>query len=181
MPQIVENLGQARGMASGLAARAIVTQKESIKLSSLLAMVQKSINALGRSTQVIVQSNPEVGAKIKPNADTAISIAKGYLAFLEQEILQRTPITIKSAVVFAKGTEAIKANFKLLDQLIPELALLLEQREDQLATKMTTLALIVAIFTFIALYLFAGFYNSFNTAILSIEEASAKLAKPEFV
>jgi hypothetical protein len=75
-------------------------------------------------------------------------------------------------VVFAKGTEAIKANFKLLDQLIPELALLLEQREDQLATKMTTLALIVAIFTFIALYLFAGFYNSFNTAILSIEEAS---------
>lgn len=181
LPQIVENLGQARGMASGLATRAIVTQKESIKLSSLLAMVQKSINALGRSTQVIVQSNPEVGAKIKPNADTAISIAKGYLAFLEQEILQRTPITIKSAVVFAKGTEAIKANFKLLDQLIPELALLLEQREDQLATKMTTLALIVAIFTFIALYLFAGFYNSFNTAILSIEEASAKLAKPEFV
>ncbi len=177
LPQIVENLGQARGMASGLAARAIVTQKESIKLSSLLAMVQKSINALGRSTQVIVQSNPEVGAKIKPNADTAISIAKGYLAFLEQEILQRTPITIKSAVVFAKGTEAIKANFKLLDQLIPELALLLEQREDQLATKMITLALIVAIFTFIALYLFAGFYNSFNTAILSIEEASAKLAK----
>ena len=177
LPQIVENLGQARGMASGLAARAIVTQKESIKLSSLLATVQKSINALERSTKVIAQSNPKVSAKIKPNVDVAIRIAESYLRFLNQEILQATPITIESAQVFAKGTEAIKANFKLLDQLIPELALLLEQREEQLTTTMTTLSFVVVTFTFIALYLFAGFYNSFNTAILSIKETSEKLAK----
>jgi len=177
LPQIVENLGQARGMASGLAVRTVVTQKESIKLSSLLAAVQKSINALERSTKVVAQSNPEVGAKIKPDVDAAISVANSYLAFLDQEILQRTPTTVESAQVFSKGTGAIKANFKLLDQLIPELVLLLEQREEQLTTRMTTLFFVVAAFTFIALYLFAGFYNSFNTAILSIEETSAKLAK----
>jgi len=177
LPQIVENLGQARGMASGLAVRTVVTQKESIKLSSLLATVHKSINALERSTKVIAQSNPEVSAKIKPDVDAAISVAESYLAFLDQEILQRTPTTVESAPVFSKGTGAIKANFKLLDQLIPELALLLELREERLTTTMTILSFVVAAFTFIALYLFAGFYNSFNTAILSIEETSAKLAK----
>jgi len=177
LPQIVENLGQARGMASGLAVRTVVTQKESIKLSSLLATVHKSINALERSTKVIAQSNPEVSTKIKPDVDAAISVAESYLAFLDQEILQRTPTTVESAQVFSKGTGAIKANFKLLDQLIPELALLLELREERLTTTMTTLSFVVAAFTFIALYLFAGFYNSFNTAILSIEETSAKLAK----
>jgi len=177
LPQIVENLGQARGMASGLAVRTVVTQKESIKLSSLLAAVQKSINALERSTKVVAQSNPEVGAKIKPDVDAAISVANSYLAFLDQEILQRTPTTVESVQVFSKGTGAIKANFKLLDQLIPELVLLLEQREEQLTGKMITLSLVVSIFTLLALYLFAGFYNSFNTAILSIEETAAKLAK----
>ncbi len=177
LPQIVENLGQARGMASGLAVRTVVTQKESIKLSSLLATVQKSINALERSTKVVAQSNPEVGAKIKPDVDAAISVASSYLAFLDQEVLQRTPTTVESAQVFSKGTGAIKANFKLLDQLIPELVLLLEQREEQLTGKMITLSLVVSVFTLLALYLFAGFYNSFNTAILSIEETSAKLAK----
>ncbi len=177
LPQIVENLGQARGMASGLAVRTVVTQKESIKLSSLLATVQKSINALERSTKVVVQSSPEVGAKIKPDVDAAIRVANSYLAFLDQEILQRTPTTVESVKVFSKGTGAIKANFRLLDQLVPELALLLEQREEQLTAKMITLSLVVSVFTLLALYLFAGFYNSFSTAILSIEEASAKLAK----
>jgi methyl-accepting chemotaxis protein len=177
LPQIVENLGQARGMASGLAVRTVVTQEESIKLSSLLATVQKSINALERSTRVVVQSSPDVGAKIKPDVDAAISVAKSYLAFLNLEVLQRRPITVESAKVFSKGTGAIKANFRLLDQLIPELALLLEQREERLTAKMITLSLVVSVFTLLALYLFAGFYNSFNTAILSIQETSAKLAK----
>lgn len=177
LPQIVENLGQARGMASGLAVKTEVTSKESIKLSSLLAAVQKSINALERSAKVIAQSNPEVSAKIKPNVDAAVRVAEDYLHFLDQEVLQTTPITIESAVVFAKGTDAITANFELLDQLIPELALLLEQREEQLTTKMTTLGLIFAVFTLLALYLFAGFYYSFNTAISSIKETSEKLAK----
>ncbi len=181
LPQIVENLGQARGMATGLAARGAVSRQESIKLASLLAVVQNSINSLKRSTEVIEQSNPAVSAKIKPNADVAIRIGEGYLHFLDQEVLQATPIKIKSTVVFAKGSEAIKANFKLLDQLISELGLLLKQREEQLTTKITTLSLIVAVFTFIALYLFLGFYRSFNNAILSIKETAEKLANGDLM
>lgn len=177
LPQIVENLGQARGMASGLAVRTEVTNNESIKLSSLLAMVQKSINALDRSAQVIAQSNPEVSAEINQDVKTAINIAEDYLHFLDQEILQTKPTTVESTEVFSKGTAAIKANFNLLDQLIPELALLLEQREAKLRTKMITLAVTVSVFTFLSLYLFAGFYCSFNTAISGIKGAAEKLAE----
>ncbi|MDF1581897.1 MAG: methyl-accepting chemotaxis protein [Methyloprofundus sp.] len=177
LPQIVENLGQARGLASGLAVQTVISNKESIKLSSLLASVQKSINALDRSVKVIAQTNPTVSAKINSNATVAMRIAQDYLHFLNQEILQTTPITIEPTLIFAQGTEAIEVNFKLLDQLIPELALLLAQREEQLTTKMTILGLIVATFTLVALYLFAGFYYSFNTAISGIKDASEKLAQ----
>ncbi|MDT8424508.1 MAG: methyl-accepting chemotaxis protein [Methyloprofundus sp.] len=177
LPQIVENLGQARGLASGLAVQTVISNKESIKLSSLLASVQKSINALDRSVKVIAQTNPTVSAKINSNATVAMRVAQDYLHFLNQEILQTTPITIEPTLIFAQGTEAIEVNFKLLDQLIPELALLLAQREEQLTTKMTILGLIVATFTLVALYLFAGFYYSFNTAISGIKDASEKLAQ----
>jgi len=176
LPQIVENLGQARGMASGLAARGVVTNKESIKLSSLLAAVQKSINALQRSAKVIAQSNPDVSAKISQNVNSAVNIAEGYLSFLNHDILQVEAISVDSAQVFAKGTNAIKANFSLLDQLTPELALLLEHRESELTNKMFTLSLTVALFTGLSFYLFAGFYFSFNTAIIGIEETAKKLA-----
>ncbi|MBW6452622.1 MAG: methyl-accepting chemotaxis protein [Methyloprofundus sp.] len=177
LPQIVENLGQARGLASGLAVQTVISNKESIQLSSLLASVQKSIDALDRSVKVIAQTNPTVSAKINSNATAAMRVAQDYLHFLNQEILQTTPITIEPTLIFAQGTEAIEVNFKLLDQLVPELALLLAQREEQLTTKMTILGLIVAAFTLLALYLFAGFYYSFNTAISGIKDASEKLAQ----
>jgi len=177
LPQTVENLGQARGMSSGLAAKANINTHESIKLSSLLATVQKSIAALNRSAQVISQSNPEVSRKINTNLTTATTKASNYLSYLYQNILQTTPITVSASEVFSKGTEAIKANFILFDQLLPELRLLLNQRVDRLNTKLLMLSLLVIFFTLLALYLFIGFYYSFSTAITAINKASAQLAK----
>ena len=176
LPQIVENLGQARGMSSGLAARGLVTNQEAIKLSSLLAMVQKSIVALSHGAQVIAQTNPEVSRKISDDVSIAVAGAKSYLSYLQQEILHTTPTIVASSEVFAKGTAAIKVNFKLLDQLMPELELLLDHRVDALNTKLMTLSGIVVAFTLLSLYLFAGFYYSFSNAISTINEASEKLA-----
>ncbi len=176
LPQVVENLGQARGMASGLAARKTVTHQEIIKLTSLLATIQKNIGALKRSARVITQSNPEVGQKVRLSINEAIKMASNYLQYLQQEILQTSPTKVAATQVFSKGTEAIKANFKLLDQLMPELAVLIEQREAAMTSKMTTLTLVVVFFTLLALYLFAGFYVSFETAISAIKDTSAKLA-----
>ncbi|BCG62387.1 MAG: methyl-accepting chemotaxis protein [Methyloprofundus sp.] len=176
LPQVVENLGQARGMASGLATRKMVTNQESIKLASLLATIQKNIGALKRSARVITQSNPEVGGKVRLSINDAITMASNYVQYLQQEILQTSPTKVAATQVFSKGTEAIKANFKLLDQLMPELALLIEQREAAMTSKMITLTVVVVLFTLLSLYLFAGFYVSFETAISAIKETSAKLA-----
>jgi len=177
LPQTVENLGQARGMASGLAAKTHITTQDSIQLSSLLASVQKSITALNRSARVIRQSNPEVSRKISANLNRATTQASNYVAYLQQQILQTVPTVVSSSEVFSKGTQAIKANFALLDQLLPELRLLLNQRVDGLNTKLLILSSLVIFFTLLALYLFVGFYYSFNTAIVAINQTSSQLAK----
>ncbi len=177
LPQIVENLGQARGMASGLAVRGTVSTEESIKLASLLAAVQKSTNALKRSKKVIVKSNPELGGLLQGNMSQAISQSEGYLAYLESTVLEASTMVVTSKQVFSKGTAVIQTNFKLMDRLMLELKVLLEQREERLTSKMISLGALGLFFTCIALYLFAGFYVSLETAILAIKGASGKLAR----
>jgi len=176
LPQVVENLGQARGMASGLAVRKAVTQKESIKLTSLLSTVQKNIDALKRGMQVLSQSNQQLSNKISSQVNQTISGAESYLSFLETDILNASEITVQSDTVFSKGTDTIKANFSILDLLAPELSTLLELRVNDLYSKMTSLSAVVIGITLFALYLFAGFYKSFQSAIEKLQTVASALA-----
>jgi len=177
LPQIVENLGKARGMASGLAVRQLVTTNENGKLSSLLASVEKSTNVLKRSKDVIARTNPERGALLQADMDQAINQSEQYQAYLQANILSASSINVTSNDVFAKGTATIKSNFKLMDHLLPELTKILEQRVEGLIQKTICLLAVGVIFTLIALYFFAGFYVSLQTAIKALEETSGQLAK----
>lgn len=181
LPQVVENLGQARGMSSGLAARKAVTQKESIKLSSLITTVQKNINDLKRGMQVLGQANSDLSNKISSQVGQTITEAENYLTFLETQILNAHSINVQSSTVFSKGTDTIKANFRILDMLAPELNTLLGQRIEGLYSKMTLVLSIVIGLSILATYLFAGFYQSFHTAIAKLQETAGQLASGNLV
>ena len=181
LPQVVENLGQARGMSSGLAARQTITQKESIKLTSLLSAVQKNINSLKRGMQVLNQSNKELFNKIATQVNQTLAGSENYLKFLNTEILNADEITVKATDVFSKGTDVIKANFNILDVLAPELMTLLNNRIDGLYRTMALLLTLVVAVTLLALYLFAGFYQSFKTAIGTLKTTAVSLASGDLV
>ena len=181
LPQVVENLGQARGLSSGLAAKQTVSHKQSIKLASLLSTIQTDINALKRGLQVLNQSNPQLASKINSHVNRALSNSERYLHFLQSEILTAEQINVKSNNVFSNGTDVIKANFNILDMLAPELNTLLEQRVEALYRKMTLLITLVVGITLLAIYLFAGFYNSFQTAITDLQSVAGSLASGNLV
>lgn len=176
LPQVVENLGQARGMSSGLAARQTITHKESIKLTALISTVQKNVNGLKRGMHVLGQSNQELSNKIGSQVQQAISGSENYLNFLTAQILNADQINIQSSIVFSKGTETIKANFNILDKLAPELNTLLQLRIEKLFSKMTIILSIVVVITLLAIYLFSGFYQSFESAISKLQETAGMLA-----
>ncbi len=181
LPQVVENLGQARGMASGLAGKQVITQQERIKLTSLILTVQANINALKRGMRVLSQSNAILSEKIGSYVQQTIQDSENYLQFLQAEILNDNDISVKSTTVFAKGTAVIKSNFKIMDMLTPELSALLEQRIDGLYHKMSLLLVLVISVTLLAIYLFIGFYYSFQTAIVKLTNVSASLASGNLV
>jgi len=181
LPQVVENLGQARGMASGLAARKNVTNKESIKLTSLISTVQKNINDLKRGMQVLGQANTSLSNKVGTQVEQTIAGAENYLDFLNANVLNASSITVQSSTVFTKGTDTIKANFKIWDVLAPDLNVLLQQRIEGLYSNMTLVLSIVIGISLLAAYLFVGFYHSFETAIAKLKETAGQLASGNLV
>ncbi len=176
VPQVVENLGQARGLSSGIAVRKAISRKESTKLASLISTAQHNINDLKRGMQVLKQENSNLSNIIGSQVQQTIVNSENYLKFLNSSILDSDHIAVQSSTVFSRGTETIEANFKVLDMLAPELEALLERRIEELYGKMILLLSLIAIFTLLAIYLFSGFFQSFQTAIVKLQEMAKALA-----
>lgn len=176
LPQMIENLGQVRGLASGFAVKQTLNQQQNIKLQSLLSTVQQNIDALKRSSEILSRANPDVSAQINNDITQALLLSENYFQLLESEVLNTEQINISSTAVFDRGTKTITANFQLLDRLEPELDKLLQQRADKYSHKMIMLSILVLGMLLLAIYLFSGFYQSFMTAITKLKTASSELA-----
>lgn len=181
LPEVVENLGQSRGMSTGLAAKQSVSKEESIKLTALISVVKKNVNQLKRGIGVIRDSNSSLYSKINNDVAQSLSGAENYLAFLESNILNVDDITVDSGLVFSEGSKIISVNFRVLDLLADELTLLLEQRINALYKRMALLLVFVISITLLAIYLFTGFYHSLVTAIEHLKKTSASLASGNLV
>ncbi len=177
LPQAIEYLGQARGMASGMAVKHLAGFRQQMKLSVQLTIVQKNIASMKRGMRVLAGANPEVSNKISRQVDEAISKAEKYIKYLKKNILAPGSIQVSSAEVFDIGTDAIKANFKIIEMLTPELESLIVEKIGKKNNKLYFLISVVVILTAFAIYLFAGFYRSFITAISVLNNAAAGLAK----
>ena len=176
LPQMVENLGQARGLASGFAVNQTLSQQQSIKLTSILSTVQQNIDELKRGSEVLFRANPEIFAQVNDETRQALSRSESYLQLLGSEILSAEQISIPSTTIFERGTETIVTNLRLLDHLAPKLDKLLQQRTDDYSNKMIMLSILVIGMLLLAIYLFSGFYQSFMIAITKLKSASAVLA-----
>ncbi len=177
LPQVVEFLGQARGMSSGLAAKRHINLNEKIKLSSLIVTIRKNLHIMERGMRVLNSANSQVYSKIATPLQQALSSADSYTQFLEKNILSSADINVSSDQVFALGTDTIKANFHILDLLIPEIKQLIELRISQQKQHVFSFLLITLLATCAGIYLFIGFYHCFISAITTINSTTSLTAQ----
>ena len=177
IPQVVEHLGQARGLASGIAVSGGAPGiRQKIKLTTLLAMVQNEVSGLQHGMDVLSRANQAVFEKISPALSRALSRSENYLHFLEKEILQAEQVQIDPAGLFKQGSEVIALNLKIWDLLIPELSAVLQDRKDRYVNSLIFESVIVVVMTMLAIYLFMGFYQSFINAIETLKSVTAEVA-----
>lgn len=125
---------------------------------------------------VVSSSNPMLYQRLSSQVKNTLEDSGAYLEFLQREILDVETIQVDSSVVFSNGTKVIKANFLILDQLGAALIDLLETRTTDQYNKLFLLLALVLSITGSAIYLFFGFYQSLQTAVMRLKKNAGILA-----
>ena len=160
LPNLMENMGQARAVGSGIAAKGEFTQQSYVKISVLLSNIDNYATQLAAGLAAAVAENDEVkrnlGSMIEAN-NKAVSEMK---SLLQEELIKPEKITISSDKVFNTATSAINGSYKLFDAMAPELSkIFMERIEADINIEIIEISIVAAVL-FLVFYMFGGLYFS---------------------
>ncbi|RLA21199.1 MAG: methyl-accepting chemotaxis protein [Gammaproteobacteria bacterium] len=176
IPLATENLGQSRGMGSGVAARGSVTLKQRVKLGMMLANIDSNFGSAEESMKIAFRENEGLEGELGSMLVEAKSATAGFAGMVKKKILEAEFINAESDAIFAAGTAAIKASYKLYDAMVPALDNLFEERIGQLASTRNSLLIVIFLSITLVAYLFLGFYFAVVNAIQSLDRSVSKIA-----
>ncbi len=177
LPNMLENMGQARAVGSGVAARGGFANQ---KIYTRLAVLSSNINLYFRSAssglQAAYEENTDVGKELKGPTDLNNNAIHEMQILLNDKLLNAETINVNSDKVFNTATEAISGSYKLYDSLAPTLDKLFVERIDaDRSILFITITVVVAMLTLVA-YLFTGFYFAVQNSITQISNTTEKLS-----
>jgi methyl-accepting chemotaxis protein len=172
LPLVTENMGQARGLGSGIAASNIITLHNRIKLGTLLATINNNSNATDHNLALALEENAGLSEQIADLMTQRTKAMNTFAQTVNDEFLLNDFITMDSGQFFALGTTAIKANFQLYDTLVPILDSLFEQRIADFKFQRNLIIALVLVSLTVATFLFFGFYHSIVDTIRQLKAAT---------
>jgi len=177
LPNMLENMGQARAVGSGVAANGSFSNpNQKIRLAVLSNNIKLYFNSAKSGLQAAYDDNLSVGKKLVDATNANISSIEAMQALLSNKLLNAETITVSGNKVFDAATTAINGSYKLYDALMPVLdGLLVERVESEQNMMVATISIVVTVLLLIA-YLFVGFYLSAQKSIAKISDAAKKLA-----
>ena len=177
LPNLVENMGQARAVGSMVAANSAFPNPQTrTKLAVLSNNISLYFNGLSSGLQAAYSANKVVAKKLATATESNNSAIRGIQELLTSKLLDAELITIDSETVFNATTAAITGSYKLYDSLAPELARLFDERINSKQNAMVV-AISTVIFVLVLIaYLFIGFYFSVRQSIDQINSGAQKLS-----
>ncbi|NOQ93997.1 MAG: HAMP domain-containing protein [Methylophaga sp.] len=176
LPNVTENLGQSRGMGSGIAAGGTISLDQRIALGTLLARIESNAKAVNDGMAIALEENPQLKVELSALLESSKSATDNFIDKVTSELLTAEFISSNSSDIFAAGTAAIKANYQVYDTLVPVLDRLFQDRVDRFASQRLTTLVTVLITLLIAIYLFVGFYKSMITAVQKLRAATQRVS-----
>ena len=176
LPNLMENMGQARAVGSSIAANGEFTQKSYVKISVLLSNIDNYAAQLASGLAASVAENDTIkrnlGSMIEAN-NKAVSKMKHLL---EDELIKPEKITITSDEVFNTATQAINGSYKLFDAMAPELNKIFLERIERDFNEEIFEVTMIAIVLFLVFYMFGGLYYSIMDNLEHIGSSTQKMA-----
>ena len=176
LPKVTENLGQSRGMGSGIAAGGTISLEQRIALGTLLARIESNAKAVNDGMLIALGDNPELENELSSFLSASKLATNSFINKVKRELLTAEFINSQSSDIFSSGTAAIKTNYQVYDTLVPVLDRLLQARVDRFSNQRLTTLATVLVTLLIAIYLFMGFYKSMIAAVHKLRAATQKVS-----
>ena len=177
LPQMIEFLGQARASASGIAASGSLNSKSLSGLLTLIGNINIYQGHLEQGITIAETENQSVSSSLNETNVHYKQSLNVMLDMLQQKIIDSTPISVSSDVVFTTSTEAITTSFQLYNKLIDKLEQLFSDR-SQLASDYLQLTVLSSVLVvLVVIYLLIGLSLSINRNITIINTGTKRLAE----
>ena len=111
IPLLAENIGQTRGLASGIVANNEITTEQRIKLTAALSKVQNEADNTQQAITHIIEHNPKLKESIGKLEQDRENILAQFIHIIQQDILETNSIKADADSIFNLGSQAISANY----------------------------------------------------------------------
>ena len=174
---LTENMGQARAVGSGAAARGRHTQESFVRLSVLASNIRTFARRSSAGLAASIKANDQVGERLSVAVAANNRAISEMQALLDNILQESESIGVSDKSVYDTATLAISGSYELYDAIAQELERLFAERLDQAsAIKNTTLAVVIGVLALV-IYLFAGFYYAVVNSLNRIGEATRQIAE----
>lgn len=177
LPDLTERVGQARGLASGIAASKDPKNPQKKKLILIPGVIQHDAHLFEQNLEKIQIHNPVVFNTIQESSKNLSEKIKDYTSLLHKEILEADTLTIAPKIVFDRGTEIIEQAIKLIKRNAPILEELLQKRKNYYQFQLIITLGTIFITLLLISYLGAGFYYSVYISVNQLKEGAQRLEK----
>ncbi len=177
LPNLTENMGQARAVGASIAARGELTSASTVSLAALISNIELYAGKLVRDLEDAIVANPELEPVLRPRIEMGREASATMVGLLRAELLDKRPITIDSRTVFDTATRAIDAAYRLYDELLPVVDGVLAARLEEKRLTQWVAGAVAVLALLVVSYLFAGLYFAVKCTLRNLSEATHRLAE----
>ena len=177
LPNLIENMGQARAVGSGVAAKGSFDRDTFVKLSVLANNIEVFSRQLDEGVSAIFSENMDIENSLKSLASVNKQAVSSIQVLLSDRLLGAEKISVSSSEVFDSATSAIAGSYKLYDSMVPVFNQVLEDRiVNRQNFLIVGVGLVIAIL-FAVVYLFSALYISISESVTQVGQATRQLAE----
>lgn len=176
LPKMTDDMGIARGIGAGVAAKGSMSDKQNMRLAELAAGIRSDNSKLQSALGVVMKKNPTIIMPFEDLIQASTESSNAFLRQLDSEMMQAKDIHISAKNMFDAGSKAIRVQFKLYDSILPALEHLVQTQVKKEKSKEMYSIIISALVLLLLLWLFAGFYRTVINSIQRISVGASRLA-----
>jgi len=176
IPVLVELISQSTGLGAGIITSGSFTPESYVQLNTYTQNITIANSAMMHGFDVVFENNPAVSELLSDMRNTVEKSTLKFVSLIKNNVLQPEKFKIDSEKYFIQGTETIKLNLELYDNVMQILDSILESRISTMKTNILINIVASLGLLFAALYIFGGFKNSLMYSIDQIKKSVHAMA-----